>query len=446
MKGFRKAMVVAAAAVVAVSAAGFAACGETSEDTDTLKVIKMWTHLSPETPEGSVYQALADQFNEEGHETESGQKIEVRLEQKGNAGNLSTAIAGNRKSLPDIVTVDSPDIANQVRTRILTDITDYVSADEKADYVSTVIEQGTIGGKLYALSAMDAPTALYYNKSIVTKTVLEAAGVGDYATLENPWTWDDLIKVMSYLKTSGATAEIKAAAGVKLNIGFGDNEGPMYLYSSLVYSAGGDFCDESGKVVGHMDSDKALNGIRMLEPIFRDKYLNDGGQNADIFPQGGVAFEIHGPWEMNNIAKNYSSFQYGIMPMPVYNDNGKVVAGCGSWCMGVTSGAKNVQAAAEVVKYFTSAFASETFYNAIGTFPTHVSSFNNLDDFKNDGPQKTLSQIFTTAAVSRPRVEKYTKLRDAYHDLIDFMQQQCGEGGDYGLKDKATELATRAQG
>lgn len=59
------------------------------------------------------------------------------------------------------------------------------------------------------------------------------------------------------------------------------------------------------------------------------------------------------------------------MPMPVYYDGttkGTVAAGCGSWGFGVTRNAKDVQAAATVVEYFTSAESSEMMYSAIGTF------------------------------------------------------------------------------
>ena len=149
-------------------------CGGNGEDdpNSPTKVVKIWVHKSEAEDEGMVYSAIADLFNEAGYKTADGTKdLRVKLEFKNSSDTLSTAIQAEVLSggLPDIVAVDAPNIAAYADAEILTDISSYVSDEVKNSYVDSVIEQSTYNGGLYALSAMDAPTGLYYNKELLNE-------------------------------------------------------------------------------------------------------------------------------------------------------------------------------------------------------------------------------------------------------------------------------------
>ena len=439
MKVMKRAMLLLLAAVLGTAVFAFAGCAKGDEgDTDEIKVVRMWLHKSEAEDEGMVYSALADSFNEEHFKTQDGRDIQVRLEFKSDASTLATAIAAEvlTGGLPDVVAVDAPNVAAYANDGILTDISDYISQEVLDDYVDSVIEQGTIGGGLYALSAMDAPTGLYYNKDLLAQVGYEEA---DYGTIEDPWTWEDLRAAQEKLKEADLPYQ------VDLNVGFGGSEGNMYLYSPLVYSAGGSFFGENEKVKGYLDSEASIAGMKELEIMFEPIEGQSGGSsvveewaytgaNADSFPQEDVAFQIYGPWEIENIEKNYADFanSYDIMPMPVYESEqgvkGQTVAGCGSWCFGVTPNTRDEYASAKVVEYFTSAFASELLFDSVGTFPTHKSSYENLDEFES-GPSASLAEILTEAATPRPKMVNYPKLTDAYKNCIAYIQVQYGTAG-----------------
>lgn len=427
---------VIATALVVTAGSLASACGGGSKDFDG--TVTIWTHLGTTQAEAKVYDALAESYNSMGKTTADGKPVKVEVVHMGKSG-LDTSLSSSRKKLADIITVDSPNIADRVKFNILVDMGDYVTAEEKSDYVDSVIEQGTINGKLYALSAMDAPTALYCNTDIVTESILQSAEVSGYATIANPWTWNDVVAIMDAV---GGTK-----GKIALNAGFGDEAGPMYMYSSLVYSAGGTFY-ENNTYSGNFDGSKAVAGVSMLEKIYKNnhKYLDDGGNNANYFASGAIAFQIYGPWDIRVLAGDaYKNTQYKILPMPVYVDSngnkGKTVAGCGSYCLGVTDCAPSVEWATDVVKYFTSADASELFYldSGVGTFPTHKSTFESLDEFKKNGPSKDMANIFMNIAVARPRVQNYNVLRDAYKDLVNYVRDHCDDT-DYDLQSKATSI------
>lgn len=76
-----------------------------------------------------------DEFNEADYVTEDGRDIVMRIEFKGTAETLDTAINGEILSggLPDVVAVDAGDITAYANDELIVPIDDYVTADERAD-------------------------------------------------------------------------------------------------------------------------------------------------------------------------------------------------------------------------------------------------------------------------------------------------------------------------
>ena len=421
MKRVKKFVTLALAAMMLVGCGGNT--GE--EESPDVKIVKVWVHKSEAEDEGKVYSAIADLFNEQEIKTADGTKtIKMKLEFKNSAETLSNAISSEilTGGLPDIVAVDAPNIAAYADAGILTSIDDYLTTETIDSYVSSVIEQSTIDGKIYALSAMDAPTGLYYNKDLLKQVGYTDE---DFGSIENPWSWVDVKEAMAKLKEKGLSYQIK------LNLGFGGDEGLMYLYSALVYSAGGDFITSEGKTEGALNSEETLAGIRVLEDILRVDTNGDSwyynGANTDALAAGEVAFEVFGPWGIASIKKNYPEFvnSYDIMPFPVYEDEngnkGSLAAGSGSWGFGVTPNAKDKDAAAKVLAYLTGPEASRLLYESIGTFPTHKSLFDEISDF-HTGPLNSLAVILERAATPRPKMVNYPKLSSGYSKIISYIE------------------------
>lgn len=409
------------------------ACGGNEEDEDpTIKVVTVWVHKSQAEDEGKTYLAIQDLFNEEEFYTETGKRIRMRIEFKNSAETLQTAINAEvlTGGLPDIIALDSPNVAAYVDAGILTHIDDHITTEEKSDYVDSTINQGTIDDQLYALFAMDAPVGLYYNKTILAQANITPGSI------DNPWSWYDLFEASAALKALGLPYKFKT------NLGFGGVEGAMYLYSSLVYSAGGSFIGSNGKVGGALDSELSVNGLEIVETFFSGTTevpdLMYDGVNTDALAAGEVAFELYGPWGVDAIKKNYPDFvnQYDIMPTPVYEnsatgDKGEIASGSGSWGFGVTTASNDVEAAATVLKYLTSAESSELLYQTIGTFPTHKSTLENSQYFQ-AGALKSLSEILIYTSNPRPKFVKYPELSLAYSKIFDYIEATY-DSPDYDL-------------
>lgn len=397
-------------------------CDETDEPAD-VKVIKVWLHKSESEDEGKVYSSIAEAFNEKKILNDEGKIIQMRLEFKNSAETLATSIEAEvlTGGLPDVIALDAPDISAYVDSGIIESIDSYVSTEERSSYVDSVIEQGIVDDKLYALSGMDCPTGLYYNK-----TLLKQVGYKDedFGTPDNLWSWKDLMEAMRKLKDASLPYK------TKLNLGFGGDEGIMYLYSSLVLSSGGTFADESEKSNGSLNSENTIKGIRMIEKMFE---IDNGetwfynGSNTDAFAMREIAFQIYGPWDITTIKKNYADFinDYDIMPMPIYEsetgEKGVAVAGCGSWCFAVTKNTKDIKSATEVVKFLTNKFSSDLMYQSIGTFPTNKESLEELKA-QSVGPLASLSNILLNISTPRPKLVNYPKLSDGYSSIIEYIE------------------------
>lgn len=427
--------------------AAFSGCGSKKEEesTDTT-VVKVWIHKAEADDEGKVYRTLVDQFNDSNTKAADGSTLKIKLEYKGTSDTLSTAISSEilTGGLPDIIAVDASQYSAYQSEGVIVSIDEYITKQQRDEYVDSVIEQATIDGKLYGLSGMDAPGGLYYNKEIITTEVLEKAGLTDYGTISDPWSWRDVYNVLKVLKEEGKPYQIK------LNLGFGGAEGCMYLYSSLVYSAGGTF-NQNGKIIGALDSDNSINGLRSLEKILtkeNGENYSYVGENSDAFAQGEVALQIFGSWDITTINKKYTDFKskYDIMPMPVYEENGTkgtIATPCGSWGFAVTKDSKKVNDAATVIAYLTGKNAGQMFFEGIGTFPTNKALFTELSAFSEDGPMKSLADLLVNTAKPRPILSKYPKLASAYSNIIEYIETMVNES-DYNLPTFVNDKARAA--
>lgn len=429
----------AAIALSCIMAIGLCGCqndGGGSKPSGDERTITVWLHKSKTEDEGKTYGQLMKKFNESNIIVD-GKQVIMDITYLSDATTLQTRLvtAKMNHELPDVIAVDAPNIATYAKNEILTPMEDSISADVLADYVESVIDQSTYNGHLYALSGMDAPAGLFYNK-----TLLDSVGLTP-GTIEDPWSWKDLENAMLRLKDAGKPYTIQ------LNRNFGGDPGAMYFYSSLVYSAGGSFVDDNGKTSGVLDSDKAVAGLSAWTGLYSgngaNKWVYTGG-STNAFPAGDCAFEIHGSWLIKTI-ENYSSGmkdEWGIMPVPVYEDEngnkGEVCTPCGSWGFGISTDCEDdaKASAAAVISYLTGPDATLKFYNDINTFPTSKTVLQS--DVFQSGQVKQLSDLLVRTAKTRPVMTNYATLETQYKSVMEYIEQEAGKSS-FDLKARLSQ-------
>lgn len=422
------------------------ACGNTGGDSfePGTKVIQVWVHKNETEDEGKIYKQIQTNFNNESIKTPGGQTLKMSMTFWGTTLESKIDASLLTGGLPDIVAVDSSDVAAKVYNNVIVPFGDYVSDDVKNGYVDSVVQQGTIDDELYFLSAMEAPGGLYYNKAMLREVGYTD---NDFGTLANPWSFKDVHDAQKALHSAGKSYQIA------LNVGFG-TDGHMYLYSPLVYSAGATFGTENN-VTAALTSPEAVAGIGQLERF----YLKEGlatneswvysGTSDSAFAGGQIPFQIHGPWDARKIAKSDTALKsdYGIMPFPVFEDelgnkSDIFASPNGSYGFGITKDSRDVEAASIALQYLTGKVSSEMLYNAIGTFPTHKELLDTMDVFKS-GPEKELADYLQANTFTRPKMVKYPMLKDSYAEILDYIKNINTLGASYDLEAQIEDQMSR---
>ena len=215
--------------------------------------LSIWVHSIEDTDEGRCYRESVEAFNEK-YNGKYYADIEF-IPRNDSGGGYSDKINASVMSgdLPDVLTVDGPNIAAYAANGIIQPLAE-LKEDEKAEYLQSIIEQGTYNNKLYALGAMESSVGLYYNKDI-----LDEAGI-EVPDAEHPWTRTEFLGVLEKLKPV-----LEEKNGYALDMTFPTGEATIYYYAPFFWADGGDFVDETGLVAeGIFNSEENAGTVEYL--------------------------------------------------------------------------------------------------------------------------------------------------------------------------------------
>lgn len=206
---------------------GLTGCGQKSDPNPGSKkgydegeqYVSIWVHSIEDTDEGRAYRQSVNAFNKK-YNGKYFADIEF-IPRNDSGGGYTDKINASVMSggLPDVLTVDGPNISSYAHNNIIAPLVD-VTKKEKSEYLNSIIEQGTVDGKLYALGAMESSVGLYYNKDILDK-----AGV-TVPDQDHPWTFSEFLNVLEKVKK--VTDQSK---GYLLDMTFPTGEATIYYYA-----------------------------------------------------------------------------------------------------------------------------------------------------------------------------------------------------------------------
>lgn len=193
-KHFKSAALTLAAVMLLTS--DLSGCGKTVSPGDAAgydegeEYLSIWVHIIEDTPEGRSYRKSVDSFNEK-YDGKYFADIEF-IPRNDSGGGYSDKVNASVLSgdLPDVLTVDGPNIAAYAANGIIQPLAE----EERSVYLESIIEQGTFNGELYALGAMESSVGLYYNKAMLRKADVEVPQAGD------PWTFTEFLDVLEKVR------------------------------------------------------------------------------------------------------------------------------------------------------------------------------------------------------------------------------------------------------
>lgn len=365
--------------------------------------IEVWFH-SGKGEEREVLDAQVEDFNAMQNEV-----IVKAVRLPEGSFNEQVSAAALARDLPDLLDFDGPFLYNYAWAKHLIPLDDYVSSALRADFLPTIIAQGTYGGKLYSLGTFDSGLAIWGNKAY-----LEKAGVRIPTGIKYAWDLEEFNEALEKLQSLD---EVEYAIDFKMN--YGQGEWYTYGFSPIIQSWGADLIDRSDfqSADGVLNSQYAVGALRWFQSLFEKGYANVLPAGDDDFHGrkiAALAFVGHWMWTPHSEGLGEDLI---LLPMPKLG--ARAVTGMGSWNWGITSQSEHPDAAWKFLEYLIEPEQILRMTNANGAVPARKSALTMSDLFGTGGPLSIfVEQLDGGVAVTRPETPAYPTITTAFAEAV----------------------------
>lgn len=374
-----------------------------STQTNQQKIISVWTHNLPGDAEGDALIATVRGFEQ----IQDDYRIEiVPIAGENYPDRVSgSALSGN---LPCVLEIDGPYLYNYAWLGYLQPIDRFVSAEMKADFLPSIIAQGTFNGQLYSLGQFDSGLAIYGNRRYLT-----AAGVR-IPTFDEPW---DLIEFEDALEKLTNLPEVEYAIEMKINYGRG--EWFTYGFSPILQSFGGDLIDRQTyqQASGVLDGPQSVEAMTHFQSWFENGWASKPTADDEFYVSKTVALSWVGHWMYNPYAEGLGE-DLILIPMPDFGYGPKT--GMGSWNWGITSNCQDPIAAWSFIEHLLSPEEILRMTNANGAVPARQSALAQSELYDETGVLHLfVQQLESDRAIPRPMTPAYAVISTAFAEAVE---------------------------
>ena len=372
------------------------------------KKLSIRFHVDEQSTEAKGYKKIIDAFNAD-HAAEGIKATATFLARTGSTDAYNSQLSRDKKdgTLPDIITFDAPNCAAYAAKGYLYDISDALTAAEKAKFITL----NTYQGKLYGIPIQESSAGFYYNKALFAQAGINVDGI----TAENPWTFDQFKAVCAQLKAVCGNGK-----AVDMRLDATQDETATYLLYPFIYAAGGSFVDSSGlNATGYFDSQASINGFQFLRDLVDSQYTGYGIGATDFFT-GKVGMYLSSGWTIPDLDNKYKAVfgdhdrnKWGILPYP------KLVTAAsatGSWSYAITNNKRNDKTlVVELLKYVTNGVSSKTITDHTGMIPANKDAEVN---YAAGSPEYVLRKQLEVSGKERPATVGYPEFTKAFGQVI----------------------------
>jgi ABC-type glycerol-3-phosphate transport system substrate-binding protein len=355
------------------------------------QVLRVWAHRGQEAEHRALL-AIAHAFNRSQKSAPSRVELsffpDFQYTEK-------LAIAAAASDMPAAFELDGPLVARFVDAGLLAPLDPFVGQADRADFLPTILKQGTIAGNLYALGAFESAAVLYFDREL-----FEHAGI-EPPQPTSAYEWSELLDVCERLKRSGI-------APLALHMNESADEWYTYAFSPVVWSGGGRLIGADGASVrGVLASRENVRSLTEWQLLFRRGYAQADPVDPDPFGGGRVAMDWSGHWMLRSHLTRKAN-RLGVMQLPRCGD--VAAAPCGSWCWGISPHGEQQRLAAEWVRWVTSTeHGVVPLVRANAAVPARRSAFAAFPEYERF-PHRLLRHQLERAAHPRPRTPFYATL------------------------------------
>lgn len=364
------------------------ACSSNGASSNDDKIV-IWTQAAADHPEGKMFADRVKRYNEE-HPDKP--QVEIQNITRAGAGSgyidkLNAAITAN--DMPDIFTLDGPDIAAYVDSGLLGELDGYMSEGFKEGFTEAIIDQGTVDGKFYGMGYSDSGVAIMYNEDMINALPDDVKAL--IPAVDEDWTWDQFVelarKIDDFAKTTNDPVFEGYENAVSLllpDITAGAYETGTYYFTPLLWGNDTNIVGEDGVTVdGVLNSDKSIEALTKYAQLFAKPQLASASESEKAFHSGKTALSVSGFWYVSELTSNYPNLKFKTVRYPKMNENyNGLYTPSGSWAFvrnGQEEDEERIQQVVEVMEWLTNDEASEEYYHANGSIPTRVNAIDVID-------------------------------------------------------------------
>lgn len=310
----------------------------------------------------------------------------------------SAAAAG---ILPDLLSLDGPNLSNYAANGIIIPITSYISEESRADMLPSVVLQNTWKNDMYAVSFNEAVSLFYYNKD-----VFEEHGFRIPQGIDDAYTLDEVYEMAKEVSTP-------EMVGIKIIMDKG--EGLIYGLSPLFESAGAPLVSEDGtKAEGYINSKASIEVANTLQKFFTEKLANIDPTPTE-FQDRKAAMWIAG--NVNQVVQfeDFPELNWGATYLPKTGKS--VVSNCGSWTLGISKDCKDPEAAYVALDFMTNSDSTRLYGEVGGYPPARKSAYENNSQW-DEYPYNLAKEQLFEAAIPRPKTPVYTVLTSKFAEAM----------------------------
>lgn len=382
-------------------------CGgsNSSADYKDNSKLKIRFHVDAKSVEGIAYKKLVDAFNQE--YSSQGYKVTAAFVAR-SAGDQGYEDQLRRDmengELPDIITFDAPNCAAYADTGYLYDITDLLSAEEKAKYITL----NNYKGHTYGVPIQESSAGFYYNKNLFAQAGIDVSWV----TVDNPWNYSQFKEVCARLANIGKVP-------VDMRLDATKDETATYLLYPFIYASGGSFVDETGLIAqGYFNSQGSKRGFQFIKDLVTAGYTNYGIGATDFFT-GQVGMYLSSGWTIPDLDNKFPQTfpnrdSWGLLPYP---KDVTTASANGSWSYAVGNNPrKDKSAVITLLKFLTNPTSSKTLTDATGMIPANIET---PTSYQANSPEDVLYQQLKKTSKTRPETIGYPQFSKRFRMVID---------------------------
>ncbi len=371
---------------------------------DQRKIISVWTHMLPGSIEGDVFAKTVKEF-ELAQDEYTIQVVSISPEI------YADRIIGSAQSgiLPCALEFDGPYLYNFVWSGYLQPIDRFVSPALKADFLPSIIAQGTYNGQLYSVGQFEAGMMLYGNRRY-----LQAAGVR-IATFEKPW---NLAEFEQALEKLTALPEVEYAIDMKVN--YGRSEFYTYGFSPIVQSFGGDLIDRRTykQASGVLDGPRSVEAMKHFQSWFEKGWAGRSADtDDDFYGTKKAALAWVGTWMYKPHSEGLGK-DLVVMPLPDFGSGPKTTMG--NWSWSISNNCQDSTGAWAFIEFLLTPKEMLRMTNESGGPPSRRSVLAQSQLYGKAGPLYIVwQQLDSDRIVPRPITPAYATISKVFAKAVD---------------------------